>query len=57
MSCSSLKSYLRNVGANWVDGTLVADGNIVSSRNPGDMPGSNREMIAMLAGEVERIRR
>jgi len=46
-SWPSLKTDLRNAGADWVDQEVVVDGNLVSSRNPGDIPAFNREMIEL----------
>lgn len=36
-SYASLKADLVNAGADWVDEPLVVDGNIITSRNPGDL--------------------
>jgi len=55
-SYPSLKTDLRNAGANWVDEPVVVDGNLISSRNPGDIPDFNREMIAVFSREAERMR-
>jgi protease I len=44
-SWPSLKTDLKNAGAEWVDEQVVVDGNLVSSRNPDDIPAFNREMI------------
>lgn len=49
-SWPSLETDLRNAGAEWVDETAVVDGNMVSSRNPDDIPNFNREVIKMFAG-------
>ncbi|HYZ16882.1 MAG TPA: type 1 glutamine amidotransferase domain-containing protein [Candidatus Acidoferrum sp.] len=46
-SWPSLKTDLRNAGAEWVDQEAVVDGNMVSSRKPDDIPVFNREMIAL----------
>lgn len=46
-SWPSLKTDLRNAGAEWVDREVVVDGNLVSSRKPDDIPAFNREMIAL----------
>ena len=46
-SWPSLKTDLRNAGAEWVDEAAVRDGKLVTSRNPGDIPVFNREMIAL----------
>jgi protease I len=48
-SWPSLKTDLRNAGAEWVDEEVVVDGNLVSSRKPDDIPAFNREMIALFA--------
>ena len=37
-SWPSLQTDLRNAGAEWVDETCVADGSLVTSRNPKDLP-------------------
>jgi protease I len=36
----SLKTDLKNAGAEWVDQELVIDGNLVTSRKPDDLPAS-----------------
>jgi protease I len=43
-SWPSLKTDLRNAGAEWVDQEVVVDGNMVSSPKPGDIPAFNREV-------------
>jgi protease I len=48
-SWPSLKTDLRNAGAQWVDEEVVVDGNMVTSRKPDDIPAFNREMIALFA--------
>jgi protease I len=48
-SWPSLKTDLRNAGAQWVDEEVVVDGNLVTSRKPDDIPAFNREMIALFA--------
>ena len=45
-SWPSVKTDLRNAGANWVDEEVVVDSGIVTSRKPGDIPMFNRTMIA-----------
>ncbi|MDX1614428.1 MAG: type 1 glutamine amidotransferase domain-containing protein [Candidatus Promineifilaceae bacterium] len=47
-SYHSLQTDLKNAGADWIDKEVVIDGNLVTSRNPGDIPAFNREMIARL---------
>jgi protease I len=44
-SWPSLKTDLRNAGAEWVDAEVVVDRGIVSSRQPADIPAFNRKMI------------
>jgi protease I len=52
-SWPSLKSDLKNAGANWVDKEVVCDGNLVTSRKPDDIPAFDREMIRVFAEERE----
>ncbi len=51
-SWPSLKTDLRNAGAEWVDKEAVVDGNLVSSRNPDDLPAFNREMTKLFGHAV-----
>ena len=44
-SWPSLKTDLRNAGAQWVDEPVVVDQGIVSSRKPDDIPQFNAKMI------------
>jgi protease I len=44
-SWPSLKTDLRNAGAEWVDEEVVVDGNLVSSRMPDDLPAFNRAVL------------
>lgn len=48
-SWPSLKTDLRNAGAEWRDEPVVNDGNIVTSRNPDDIPQYNRGMIELFS--------
>jgi protease I len=48
-SWPSLRTDLRNAGANWVDEPCVEDGNLVTSRKPDDIPEFNRHMLALFA--------
>ena len=45
----SLKTDLRNAGAEWVDEEVVVDGNLVTSRKPADLPAFNRAMLERFA--------
>ena len=50
-SWPSLKTDLKNAGANWVDKEVVSDGTLVTSRKPDDIPAFNREMIRLFGQE------
>jgi protease I len=52
-SWPSLKTDLRNAGANWVDKECVRDGQIVTSRKPDDIPAFNREMIQLFSERAQ----
>ena len=56
-SWPSLKTDLRNAGAQWMDEEVVVDGNIVSSRRPDDIPAFNREMLKLFSQAKGRSRR
>ena len=49
-SWPSVRTDLRNAGADVVDQEAVVDGNLVTSRKPDDIPAFNREMIKLFAG-------
>lgn len=54
-SWPSLKTDLRNAGAQWVDAEVVTDRGLVTSRKPDDLPAFNRKMIEEIAeGRHER---
>lgn len=44
-SWPSLKTDLKNAGANWVDKEVVTDNGLVTSRKPDDIPAFNKKMI------------
>ncbi len=44
-SYPSLKTDLKNAGANWVDQEVVVDRGLTTSRNPDDIPAFNNKMI------------
>ncbi len=48
-SWPSLKTDLRNAGAEWVDQEAVVDGNLVSSRKPDDIPAFNKAMLDLFS--------
>ena len=53
-SWPSLKTDLRNAGANWVDQEVVVDGTLVTSRKPDDIPAFNREVLAVFERAATR---
>jgi protease I len=48
-SWPSLKTDLRNAGANWVDQEVVVDNGLVSSRKPADILAFNHKMVEEFA--------
>lgn len=46
----TLQDDLRNAGADWSDEEVVEDGNLITSRNPDDLPAFNEALIRALAG-------
>jgi protease I len=56
-SWPSLKTDLRNAGAEWMDQQVVVDGNLVSSRKPDDIPAFNRAMINVFGQARGQMRR
>lgn len=46
-SFPSVKTDLRNAGARWVNRKVVVDRNLVTSRQPADIPAFNRAMIRL----------
>lgn len=48
-SWPSLKTDIQNAGGSWVDQEAVVDDNLVTSRNPNDIPAFNREMSKLFA--------
>ena len=55
-SWPSLKTDLRNAGAEWMDQEVVVDRNLVSSRKPDDIPAFNREMITLFSRTLVQAR-
>jgi protease I len=48
-SWPSLKTDIQNAGGRWVDQEAAVDGNLVTSRNPKDIPAFNREIAKLFA--------
>jgi protease I len=48
-SWPSLKTDLKNAGADWVDQQVVVDQGLVTSRKPDDIPAFNAEVINLFA--------
>jgi len=48
-SFPSLRTDLRNAGAEWVDEEVVVDAGLVSSRTPDDLPAFNAKLVEELA--------
>ncbi|MBZ5508514.1 MAG: type 1 glutamine amidotransferase [Acidobacteriia bacterium] len=55
-SWPSLKTDLRNAGAEWIDKEAVTDGNLVTARKPDDIPAFNRAMIELFSGKTKQER-
>ena len=53
-SYPSLKTDLRNAGAEWVDEEVVVDEGLVSSRTPDDLPAFNAKTVEELAEGTHR---
>ncbi|GIW70778.1 MAG: protease [Planctomycetota bacterium] len=47
----AIRDDLKNAGAEYVDREVVRDGNVITSRHPGDLPAFCRTLIAALVGE------
>jgi protease I len=47
-SWPSLRTDIENAGAHWVDEEVHVDGNLISSRNPGDLPAFCEQLLAQL---------
>jgi putative intracellular protease/amidase len=56
-SWPSLKTDLKNAGAEWVDEEAVVDGNLVTSRNPKDIPAFNRAAIEVFSTAQTKTKR
>ena len=50
----SIRTDLKNAGANVVDEEAAVDGNLITSRNPDDIPAFSKALIEMLGETVEK---
>jgi protease I len=48
-SWPSLQTDIRNAGGEWVDEEVVQDGNLITSRNPDDLPAFNKTLLDALS--------
>jgi protease I len=48
-SFPSVKTDIENAGGHWVDEEVVTDGNLISSRNPHDLPAFCRTIVQQFA--------
>ena len=51
---TSIRTDLKNAGANVVDQEVATDGNLITSRNPDDIPAFSKALIEMLGQNVEQ---
>lgn len=45
----TIQDDMRNAGADWTDEACVVDSNLITSRNPDDIPAFNTALISMLS--------
>jgi protease I len=50
-SWPSLQTDIKNAGGTWTDETVVVDGNLITSRNPQDIPNFNEKIKEALVKE------
>ena len=56
-SYASIKTDLKNAGANWVDEPVVTDGNLTTSRKPDDIPAFNEAIIKQFQAGARQARK
>ena len=49
-SYKTLQDDIRNAGGEWVDQEVVVDGNLITSRQPDDIPAFNAKLVEALGG-------
>jgi protease I len=47
-SFASIKTDVKNAGGDWVDEEVVVDGNLVTSRQPDDIPAFNEKLLELI---------
>jgi protease I len=55
-SWPSIKTDLKNAGANWVDQEVVTDGQFITSRKPDDIPAFSRAIIDAVSRGIHQVR-
>jgi protease I len=50
----SIRTDLKNAGANVIDQEVAQDGNLITSRNPDDIPAFSKALIEMLGETVDK---
>lgn len=48
-SYASIQTDLKNAGVNWIDQEVVVDANLITSRQPDDIPAFNKQIIESFA--------
>ena len=54
-SWPSVRTDLRNAGATVVDQEVAIDGNLITSRNPDDIPAFSQALISALQDQDETV--
>lgn len=52
----TIQDDLRNAGAHWLDQEVVIDDNLITSRQPADLPAFNDALLQQLAAQPARAR-
>jgi protease I len=54
-SFHTIHDDIENAGGTWVDEPVVTDGNLVTSRQPDDIPQFNGEMLSLFSRSREHV--